>query len=163
MDRMTLADTIRKLERHFRVHDEIGFATPYEDQNGKWMGDGPRDPTLAPCGQSYVRISSFGEDADLPDDAPVLFASEAIAVSWWYDEAIEYALRQGMENGEPEGPSLHLYWRVKPAFHKATFLLMDQGAAIREQSPLAQINQIDLGFVQADLLISKRGPDGKER
>ena len=160
---MTIEETLSKFERYFRVHEDVGFSTPYTDQNGKFMAAGPVDPTLAPNGEPYVRISSFGQDADLPDDATVLFQSEMIAVSWWYDEVMEYASRSIGADWQPAtGKQPHLYWRTKPEFHRATFLLMDQGGATRMQSPLAQIPQIELGFVQADLLISKLGPDGKE-
>lgn len=158
----TTAEMVAKLEARFRVHDEIGLDTPYEDQHGKFMGEGPRDPNYAPNGQPYVKITSFGEDPELPAEAAVMFTSEGLAMSWWYDEALEYASRQGMGDGEPEGPMLHLYWKSRPAFHAATYLLMDQGGAMRTASPLAGVLQIDLGFVQSEMLISKIGPDGKE-
>jgi hypothetical protein len=155
-------EMVTKLEARFRVHDLVGLDTPYEDQHGKHMGDGPRDPNYAPNGHPYVKITSFGQDPELPAEAMVMFTSEGLAMSWWYDEVLEYARREGMEDGEPEGPMLHLYWKSKPAFHAATYLLMDQGAALRMASPIAGVLQIDLGFVQSEMLISKFGPGGKE-
>jgi hypothetical protein len=158
----TFAETLLRLERLFQVHGQVGLDTPYTDQRDKVVGSGPRDPDFAPCGEPYVKITSFGQDPDLPADANVMFQSHGIAISWWIDEVHEYATRVKGDGSWTEDESLHLYWRVMPEFHCATYLLMDQAGAVRTRSPLAAMPQIELGFVQCEMLISKLGPDGKE-
>ena len=96
---------------------------------------------------------------ELPDDIMALFVNQGLAVQWWFDEVKEWG-KEVAAGGHME--DLHLYWRLKPAFHSTTYLAMDQGGLMRTQSPLARILQIDLGFVTSEFLISKLGPDGKE-
>lgn len=153
---MMLTDAVAKIEALFTVHEEVGEAIRYQDQDGKSMGDGPRDMTKAPNGKRYVRVSSFGVDADLPDDALVMFGSSGLAYQWWLDEVREYA--RGIEEDEDKWADLHLYWRVKPTWHSSMYLAMDQGDLMRTASPLARILQIDLGFVESEMLISKKEP-----
>lgn len=157
---MTLAEAISQIESLFTVHDEAGSPISYEDQNGKVVGEGQRNMTLAPCGEPYATVSSFGVNAELPDDVMALFRSQGLAVQWWKDEVEDYAASIFVERDQWK--DLHLYWRLKPAFHSTTYLAMDQGGLVRTQSPLARILQIDLGFVTSEMLISKLGPDGKE-
>jgi hypothetical protein len=147
---VTLAEAISQAEERFTVHNEIGMAVDYVDQDGRYRGDGPRDMMLAPCGEPYVTLTSFGSGEPLAT-APVLFGSEGLAAQWWLDEFRDYA-------AEVEGT--HLYWRSKPEFVSTTYLAMDQGSLLRTQSPLAEIMQIDLGFVTARLVISEKGPEG---
>jgi len=157
---VTISEAVRKIEARFIVHEEVGMAFAYEDQDGRFRADGPRDMTLAPSGEPYAVVSSFGVNADLPDDAMVMFSNSGLALQWWVDEVHEYA--RTLESDEEKWPTLHLYWRVKPFYHSTTYLAMDAGSLLRTQSPLGVILQIDLGFVQSEMLISKRGPDGKE-
>ena len=150
---MTASEAIDAAEALFaNVHREVGYPTPYENQAGKAIGDGPRDMTCAPNGEAYDIITSFGNDERLAH-APVLFVSEGLAMQWWFDEVRDYQQATGAR---------HLYWCQEPKFVSATFLTMDQGGLMRTQNPLAEIPQIDLGFVTSKLLISKLGPDGKE-
>lgn len=157
---MMISEAIRKIEALFTVHDEAGSPVDYEDSNGKFVADGPRNMALAPCGKKYAVVTSFGVDADLPEDAFVMFGTSGLALQWWYDEVREYA--RSIETDEDKWSSLHLYWRLKPVYHSTTYLAMDQGSLLRTQSPLARILQIDLGFVESQMLITKLGPDGKE-
>lgn len=165
---MTLADAIRQVEALFTVHDEIGSPVNYEDQNGAATGQEYRDMKIAPCGQPYATVSSHGVNAELPGDVMVMFASQAIAIQWWVDEVKEWGRTITLETaGEALAPgsdfkALHLYWRTRPVFFSTTYLAMDQGGLMRSASPLSRVHQIDLGFVQAEMLISKLGPDGKE-
>ena len=149
---MTLADAITQTESLFTVHDEVGCPIDYTDQDGKVVGDGPRDMSLAPCGEPYEIVTSFGVDEAL-STAPVMFASQGLAAQWWLDEVQDWQRSTG---------ATHLYWKRRPEFISATYLLMDQGAAMRDRSPLAELPQVDLGFVSAQMLITKLGPDGKE-
>ena len=157
---MILAAAISNVETLFTVHEEVGFAVDYKDQDGKPVGDAPPDMTRAPCGKKYVTVTSFGVSPDLPDDALAMFSVSGMAMQWWFDEVREYA--RSIESDEKKWPSLHLYWKSKPAWHSTTYLAMDQGELLRTASPLRGILQIDLGFVQSEMLISKLGPDGKE-
>jgi|HubBroStandDraft_4_1064222.scaffolds.fasta_scaffold749119_2 hypothetical protein len=149
---MTLAEAISQVEAMFIMHDEIGLPQTYTNQDGVFVADGPRDMMLAPCGEPYEIVSSFGVNEAL-STAPVMFASQGLAVQWWFDE---------VQDWKRETAATHLYWRKKPEFVSATYLLMDQGAAMRTDSPLAELPQVDLGFVTARMLISKLGPDGRE-
>lgn len=150
---------IRKIEALFTAHDAAGYPTTWTDQDGKIVGEGANDMTLAPNGEPYVSLSSFGIDAPFPD-VDVMFASGALAMRWWADEVEDYA--RDIETDREKWSALHLYWRSKPVFHASTYLAMDQGGLMRSRSPLAQVMQIELGFVTSEMLISKIGPDGKE-
>ena len=147
---MTLAEAVEAIEAGFIVHEEAGYASPWTDQDGEIVADGARDMTLAPNGEPYITMTSYGDSLSY---LPALFASESLAVEWWRDEVMAYA---AAVRGK------HLYWREKPRFCSATYLAMGQAELLQTQSPLAAILQIELGFVQAMLLISKLGPDGKE-
>lgn len=149
---MTLAEAIREVEALFTVHREVGLPTPYENQDGRAIGDGPRDMRRAPNGELYETVTSFGFDENLAK-ASAFFVSEGLAVQWWYDEIAECQRMTGAR---------HLYWCVEPTFVSATYLAMDQAELLRTQSPMAALPQIELGFVTSKLLISKVGPDGKE-
>lgn len=150
---MTKAEAIEAAEALFaNVHRDVGLPTPYENQDGKAIGDGPRDMTCAPNGEPYDIVSSFGWDEKLTR-VPVLFASQGLAFQWWYDEIRDYQQATGAQ---------HLYWSQEPAFVSATFIAMDQGGLMRTQNPLAELPQVELGFVTSKLVISKIGPDGKE-
>jgi hypothetical protein len=157
---MTLPEAIAKVESLFTVHHDVGSPISYEDQDGKVVGEGQRNMMQAPCGEPYVTVTSFGVDADLPDDASVMFTSPGLATQWWLDEVQDFAA--SIMSERTHWSDLHFYWRVKPAFVSTTYLAMDQGALLRTQSPLAAVLQIDLGFVTSEMLISKTGPDGKE-
>lgn len=157
---MTLTEAIAQVEAAFTVHEDVGRATSYEDQNGKVVGAGPRDRTLAPNGEPYLTITSHGVNAELPGDVFVLFTKEGLATQWWVDEVFEFA--RTLESNKDLWKKLNLYWRVKPIFHSTTFLAMDQGSLLRTASPLAALLTIDLGFTWSEMLISKTGPDGKE-
>lgn len=150
---MTRADAIERVEALFaHVHETVGFPTPYENQAGRTVGDGPRDMTCAPNGEPYDTVTSFGFN-EHASDAPVLFRSEGLAMEWWFDEVREF---------QKSTEATHLYWCQQPEFVSTTFIIMDQGGVMRTQSPLAEVPQVDLGFVTAKLLVSKRGLDGKE-
>jgi hypothetical protein len=157
---VTVAEAIAQVEALFTVHDEVGSPISYEDQEGKVVGEGPRDMRTAPCGEKYATVSSFGVDVELPEDASVMFTSAGLAAQWWIDEVQDWAATIMSER--TWWHQLHLYWRVKPAFVSTTYLAMDQGSLLRTQSPLASVLQIDLGFVTSEMLLSKIGPDGKE-
>lgn len=149
---MTLVEAIGRVEAMFIVHYEAGCPVPYENQDGRAIGDGPRDMTLAPNGEPYLTVSSYGIE-ELLEDAPVFFASEDLAAEWWFDEVKAWQEHSG---------ATHLYWRTQPAFVSGTYLAMDQGHLLRSQNPLAALPQVTLGFVTASMLISRRNPEGKE-
>lgn len=157
---MILAKAIAHVERLFTVHDEIGRPAPWTDQDNKTVGEGAVDMTVAPNGEAYVSVSSFGVEAELPSWAIAMFQSESLAFQWWVDEVRDYA--SSVESDTDRWKQLHLYWRTKPEFHKATYLVMDQASLMQTASPLSAILQIDLGFVTSQMLISKTNPDGKE-
>lgn len=154
---MTLAEAIRAVDDMFTVHEEIGFPVSYTSQDGKHYADAPRDLTRAPCGQEYVTVSSFGIE---PADGGAMFRSEGLAVKWWMSEIEDYAASIWVERTLWNG--LHLYWKTKPAWYSTTYLAMDQRGLLQTASPLASLLQLELGFVQAQLLISELGPDGKK-
>lgn len=150
---MTLTEAVEAAEKFFaHVHREIGFPTPYEDQAGKAIGHGPRDMTCAPNGEPYDTVTSMGINEGL-QHATVLFINEGLAFRWWLDEVRDHQMATGAR---------HLYWCSEPTFVSATFLAMDQARLMRTQNPLAQLPQIDLGYVTSKLLISKKGLNGKE-
>ena len=157
---MTLAEAIAAIEGAFTVHEEQGLPLDYEDQNGASRGAGPRDMTLAPNGEPYATVTSYGVNAELPEDVPAMFAAQGPAVEWWYDEVMAWRGRV-VGDDDPE-PQVHLFWRSRPAFFSTTYLAMDQGGLLRTASPLASVLQIDLGFVASELLVTRVGPNEKE-
>lgn len=156
---VSATDAILKLEKLFQVHHEVGQPIDWTDQDDKVLGSEQRDPTLAPNGVPYVTVSSYGVDMD-PATGPVLFRSERIAMSWWYDEVLDYAA--SVDSDKENWSRLHFYWCQKPEFYSADWLIMDQAHVLQTQSPLGAILTAELGFVQGRLLISKLDPNGKE-
>jgi len=157
---MTPAEAVRKIDAMFTVcREPAGYPTFYLDQNDKEMGDGPRDMEIAPCGEPYVMVSSFGVDADLKTDAFVMFASESLALRWFVDEIEDYAA--SIISDRAGWKSLHLYWRTEPKWFSTTYIVMDQAGLLQTKSPLSALMNVDLGFVQASLLITKTDPNGK--
>jgi hypothetical protein len=149
---VTLAEAISQVEAMFTVHAEIGAEQPYTDQNGDFVKDGPCDMSLAPCGEPYVTVTSHGVGEDA-FDISAMFASQSLAVQWWFDEVVDWKKRTD---------ATHLYWRHEPEFFATTYLAMDQAGLFQTASPLKLVTAIELGWVQAEMLISKLDPDGKE-
>jgi hypothetical protein len=157
---MTPTDAVANISALFTVHDERGHPADWVDQNDKVVGSGARDMNTAPNGEPYEVLTSYGAGAKLPADALVMFQSERLALQWWYDEVKAWA--EELQPDHSKWLRLHLYWRDKPVFHKATYLVMNQAELLGTASPLAAVHSIDLGFVWSRLLISKVGPDGEE-
>lgn len=156
---MTPAAITTAVAEMFTVHEEVGYMEQWTTQDGKVVGDGALDMTCAPCGESYVTMTSFGVDPSF-SDVPALFSSERLAHEWLLDE-IRFLARE-IEPDDEKWKSLHFYWRSQPVFHSGTYLSMDQGGLMRIASPLAALPQMDLGFSQCEMLLTKTGPDGKE-
>lgn len=154
---MTLGEAILQVESWFNVHHDAGYQEVYTDQDGKVVGEGGRDMTCAPCGIPYLVLTSGGvwEHGDAPD---VLFRNADRAASFWALEIEDYAETIGPRD---TWSSLHLYWRTKPEFVAATYLLMDQAEMLRRASPMSGMLQVELGWVTSELVISKLDPDGK--
>ena len=157
---MTPAEAAAKVSLWFTTHETAGLSTDYVDQNDKVVGSGARDMSVAPNGEMYEVLTSYGVDARLPEHALVLFQNEGLALQWWLDEVEAYAA--DVNPDRDNWKRLHLYWRDKPSFHKTTFLAMNQAELLQTASPLAAVHQLDMGFVWSRLLISRTGPDGEE-
>lgn len=160
---MTLNQVMAYLEDHFQVCEEMGMPTEYLDQHQKVVGHGPRDTELAPNGEPYITVTSCGTGSVTADQIVVMFADEEMAMGWFFDEVVSYATRviEAAEETREAGTKPYLYWKIKPEFFKAPYLLMDQAGAMRTASPLAAVLQIELGWVQSQLLISTDGPAGQ--
>lgn len=153
---MTLAEAILQVEGLFQVHHDVGLEVSSYDQNDVEIITGARDMTLAPCGEPYVIITSGGiREAGEPQS--MMFADEDRAVRFW-----TYAIEDLAEELRPreEWGKLHLYWSAKPSFSATDYVAVDQAALLREASLLDM--HLTLGTVHSKLLLTKRGPDGKE-
>lgn len=153
----TIAEAILEVESRFIVHHEVGFAERYTDQRGQGFGTAEsRDMETAPNGERYETVVSGGIWQDGP--MPMLFHDESTAVQFWLYGVEDYA-----ETVAPreEWSQLHLYWRHKPSFHRASYVALDQAGMLRDRSRLASQLTIDVGVVWSQLRISRLDPDGK--
>lgn len=153
---MTLDEAIAEVEGWFQVHAEIGAPTEYTDSNGGFVQDGPRDLSLAPNGEPYIRVTSAGILTDWPSGG-VFFGTEARAVTWWL-----YAIEDYAESIAPkdEWKNLHLYWRTRPIFETADYVATNQAELLQRQHGLDMM--VTLGVIYSRVLISKLNPEGKE-
>lgn len=153
---MTLAEAIAEIEAQFIVHHEIGAPTEYNDTTGKWVADGPRDWSCAPCGDKYLTVTSGGvKDQGAPMSA--YFSSEGRATTWWVYSVEDYAETIAPKD---QWSKLHLYWRDQPEYSEAEYVAMGQAELVRGSKPHPL--HVTLGSIFSRLVISKLNPDGKE-
>lgn len=157
---MTLAEAILQAESWFQVHHEVGCPEWYYDSNNQRVSDNTSvDMSRAPCGQTYVTLTSGGLK-DGAEPIPVWFADEERAASWWLFSVEDYA-----ETLLPKDQwdKLHLYWRDQPEWRSVEFVAVDQAKLLREGNPLApDMMHAALGVVWSRLLITKMNPEGVE-
>lgn len=156
---MTLADAIADIERRFVVHEEIGMPVmSFGATDDKEHDTGARDWSRAPTGERYVVIYSNGVRKDgVVGAPPVLFRDEAMAIRWWTYAVLDYAEEIAPE---AEWAKLHLYWREKPEFELASYILGNAVDAYQSGRADRVSHTIDMGTVYSRLLISRDGPNG---
>ena len=140
---MTLDEAVTQFESTLTVHDQMGCPADAEY-------DGPMDFSRAPTGEPYITLTSGG--IKKPGyRVPAWFADKDEAIAFWLMEAKHYAKEHGTQ----------LYWREKPELTMQTFVAIDQASAILKKA-LHDTMSVELWFVWSRLLVSKKGPNGKE-
>jgi hypothetical protein len=141
---MDLADAVAAFEADYTVHDAMGF--PVGDY------DGPMDLARAPTGEKYICLTSGGiKKPGQPVASWFVFEEEA--VTWWLAEARHYRI-------EVSG-ARHLYWRHRPSLVTASFVNVQQAAALQDDR-LRDSLSVELRYVSSWLVLSDKDPAGKE-
>lgn len=155
---MSLAEYAQSLERIFQVHHEIGLPMDHVRSDGERIDAGGRDWSKSPCGEPYITLTSGGEKDPGTANA-VLFAAESVAASWFKFALEDYAASVAPKN---DWGTLHLYWRTQPEWNEAEFIARDQASLVGTEGALAADLYTTLGTVYSRLVISTKGPDGRE-